>query len=200
MEPLSENQDKMNIALELIVAIDILYKSPGRINAIVAGGAVRDYLHNKPINDLDIYTSINFTNSVNMNALIAHSNGILRGCRIIETLSKNIYTNNKFVALELKNGTRVELITTERKSPEDIITGFDIGLCQCAYNSEGKLITTDKFRMDFENRWLTVHTENLSPFQLHRCFNYHLPKVKKKYPPPDYYARLGTDLKFSGDF
>ena len=174
-------QDKLVEGLDAVELLETYY---GDITWVIAGGAVRDQIMEKPINDIDIYNNLNMKNKeVQKNFLKVLKSMFSDQLVDYPTTSYDSkYTRFHITALELKNGNKFEFISIPDKwSIVDTIESFDVGLCQASiYKNE--LWTSKQFKKDRENETLTLYPNRLTAGQIYRSVTYHIPKLKRKFP------------------
>ena len=176
-----ELQPKLIQGLEAVKELEQYYD---KISFVIAGGAVRDQIMGKPINDIDIYCNLLMKSKAVQKTFLQVLDTMFSGKWIGTPTTTFDSKYNKFhvTSVELIGGPKLEFISIDPKDTiASIIDRFDIGLCQASIYKE-KLWTSDEFQRDKENKTLTVYPNRLSSSQICRCFTYHLPKLILKYP------------------
>lgn len=160
---------------------------PRCYSAFIAGGAVRDFLTDKPINDIDVYTSAELTPS----HIWCTTN--LSTVRRVKRTHTNPYDLFKIAEFELVDGTEMQLIslhewvntpasaTTSGPIEQRLVETFDTGICMCYFNSNNEIVMSDKFKKDINNNTITLYPSLLTPRQIIRSINYHIPKIVNKF-------------------
>ena len=169
-------------------------------SAILAGGAPRNWDHDLPANDLDIY----LRHSLGSNFL-----------RVFETLWNTCYNdietdvtgttldfskprkhseeeykgaNIDIVRIDNLNigGITVQFMCVNEKPVcyfEELITNsFDVGICKISYNEYRGILKDSAYISDVVNKTITVFTKGLSDYQLKHCLTKHVPKMQDYYP------------------
>ena len=182
----------MELQQKLLTGIDVkdkLAREFKRFSFVIAGGAVRDSVLDKPISDIDMYTSLPIHTDRNF---IKKLVSFFPTAKKIYRMSIDQYHRWHSVAIEMSDGTEIQLIHMPTTPVIKTIMNFDIGLCMCYLSTaENKLILPEEFKRDRDNKTLTVYPDRLSSSQIVRSFEYHLPKLLKKYP--DYQPRVKYD-------
>ncbi len=172
-------------------------------SAIIAGGAVRDLCHDKPVNDIDIYVPTGaalgktafdsdemyesefweYLFSMDGTDDYIDSNtgdGSGEGSIHIDTVFE-IYSNN----------TLYNIILVDLNPVEYVERHFDVGLCKAYFDGKKFRLTAD-FMRDSKNSTLTIVAENMKQNDFDRMMEGHVTKLQRKYPhhsiiiPPAY--------------
>lgn len=171
---------------------------------IIAGGAIRDLYHNKPINDVDIYVSLSAIEKnieidtekfwIQMFDIDSRS---LFNHEYIKQLGgddEESYEEKNHIGLvwEIrKSGILYNIIVVDIDPIEYVTRYFDIGLCK-AYCDGTKIHLTADFMHDSQFKCLTVVSEEMPQTEFDHMMEYHVKKLKNKYPehtlviPPAY--------------
>ena len=161
-------------------------------DAIIAGGAVRDTFHGKPISDIDIFTTLSSTvkkpgyfkdqkwleywvNFFGKTGL--HSVRFLGNEYTFGSLDKHL-----LAVWEIKfEKTKYQIILLDKDPIKYMTDNFDFGLCR-AYCSGTKMHFTDAFIKDSMNQTITLYPEHLTDEQIEYATGRHLKKLIAKYP------------------
>ncbi len=179
--------------------------------AIIAGGAIRDLYHNKPIKDIDIYVpqddgvavhSVSFWRQVfDLNTM--HGDYIDHSGTDGESYNGK---NHIGVVWEIqKRGVLYNIIIVDVLPVEYVNDFFDIGLCK-AYCDGKKIRLTADFMCDSQNKLLTVVSKHLPQEEFDGMMDNHVARLKTKYPShtlvvplkyKDFYNNYQQTLKIS---
>ena len=173
--------------------------------AIIAGGALRDVIIDKPIKDVDLFIR-DTGNSVDVNK-IAELFGIKvdkdgRGDHIkltndFKVMKDKAYKDSskkygiigKKYALETHinqlfdvqyNGVLYQLIFVEVEPVKMVYSDFDFGICKVWFDGED-LVVSEEFEYDLEHKQLTL-SGSFSEGQLLHTLYVHRPNLVKKFP------------------
>jgi len=171
-----ENQKK--------VAVDILYMlaKNNHPEAVVAGGAPRNWEFGKPANDIDIYLC---------RPLLETELSNLIGVDSYKTLGKKYDGYGlKEISRVLETsfgGTKVQFISIDRKYKNSknfahhVFRTFDFGICKIGWTPEG-FIKSKEFEYDKENKTLTINMSNILEFSDPMSLPKRVKKMKKYFP------------------
>lgn len=167
------------------VAASILYTlaSEGNPQAIVAGGAPRNWMMGEPANDIDIY----FTNPISKE--LVHKIADREELRFLGKQYDRYGMVKGITSVVEANiqETKVQFITTKRfgytkeQFAQSIFDSFDFGICKIGWTPDG-YITTPEFHNDRCNKKLTIDIEKLSKHNSFLSLPKRLIKMKKYYP------------------
>lgn len=126
----------------------------GHPDAIIAGGALRDLMNERPIKDIDIF--------INPHALLkTPSTAALRGIEVTRTfhpgyvgarMASEVRSTYQYMA----QGFEYNLIVlAEPKTPEEMVARMDFGLCQIGFDGEDLLVSL-AFLKDFALGTFTI--------------------------------------------
>jgi len=164
--------------------VDMLHKVQGELpSAVIAGGALRDLWHGKPIKDVDIFIPIK-AESVDLDAIERKVLSIHPYAELILTSMYGQKGNtatpgfrNIFVIWRMEvQGTIYELIFIEEQPGENMIDVFDISICQIAFDGH-EIHITDEFYRSVKDGVIRVCNTNRADRQVKR-----LKRVMDKYP------------------
>lgn len=188
-------EDQQNIAREILVKVKWGIDS----EAIIAGGAPRNWDIGQPANDIDLYLRSNCINTASrFKAQIAN---VIFGCKSgeLETYQDVDTGNYKFgIDLEIVyllgviyKGVKFQFICLNgnkeyKDFKDDIVGHMDIGLnhiyCDWYCNSDNHLNATKEYNEDFMNKTLSLYVDTMTPSQLQHCMQHHLPKMQSYFP------------------
>jgi hypothetical protein len=173
----------MNINQIPQVWIDMLRKVQGELpSAVIAGGALRDLWHNKPIKDVDIFIPMK-SDEVDLDAIEAKVLAIYPYSELVLTSmygqKGDVATpgfRNIFAIWRMEvDGVIYELIFIEDMG-ENMIDVFDISICQISFDGE-MLHTSKEFMRSIGDGVIRVCNTNRADRQVKR-----LRRVMDKYP------------------
>ncbi len=179
--------------------------------AIIAGGAIRDLYHNKPIKDIDIYVPNDDTvaiHDVSFWVQLFDLNRMHGDCIEHSGVEGESYDGKNHIGMvwEIqKLGTLYNIIIVDVNPTDYVNNFFDIGLCK-AYCDGKKIRLTADFMRDSQNKLLTVVSKHLPQEEFDGMMDNHVARLKIKYPehtlvvPPKYeefYNNYKTGLKIS---
>jgi hypothetical protein len=146
--------------------------------AIIAGGAVRDYLLNREPKDIDVW--VNAPNYIDAQTAALKLYPTITNSETEEYTKEN---SDIVIATELKNaeGEALNLIGVSKKitKTEDVLDLFDFGLCRVAY--DGSIIRTTQFMDDADKLRFTLLSAD-NPFQFARSMRRYIRLTREKYP------------------
>lgn len=186
-------QEQKYIAAEVLVKIKKYIDS----EAIIAGGAPRNWEYGMLANDVDLYLRSNCINtSSRFMTQLKHCLGIdeIKTYQIVDVGDYTFGLNLKIVKLVgvVYKGVNVQFIVMDPNGSytnykKQIVDHMDIGLnriyCDWYRMQDVYLVNkTKEYSKDFENNTLTLYTDCMTPSQLKHCMEYHLPKMQKYYP------------------
>lgn len=172
------------IANQKKVASDILYMlaKNGHPEAVVAGGAPRNWDFGKAANDLDIYLRSPFLEKQLLEIIGVHS---------FKTLGKNY---GGYGLKAIKNvieanlgGMTVQFIsvdcnyTNSTLFAKHVFLAFDFGICKIAWTPSG-FITSKEFQHDKLNKTLTIDMLKVCTFNDPKNLPRRLKKMRSYYP------------------
>lgn len=157
-------------------------------SAIIAGGAIRDLYHNKPINDIDIYVPNlpDLTDSEEYWRNVFDIKNIgMYSTDYIKHLGEDeeSYEEKNHIGLvwEVRTGKFLYNIIVVDLEPIEYVTRFfDIGLCK-AYCDGTRVRLTADFMHDSQFKHLTVVCESMPQDEFNHMMEYHVKKLQKKY-------------------
>ena len=167
---------KSKVFYGLDVVIELQKKYPKHTFAI-AGGAARDFILEKEIRDIDIYSTRKFLYTKELNdALPDYLNAV-------QTFSSEYNSNTVY---KIKNKTNfnapdIELICVDG-SLFSTVKSFDIGLCMAYITATGNLHVLPEFRKDQKNGTMTFYPNRLDDYSAAKAVKYHIPKLTQKFP------------------
>jgi hypothetical protein len=186
-------QEQQEVVAEVLTKIKAFIDS----EAIVAGGAPRNWKQGKLANDIDLYLRSNCINTFSrLRYQIKHCLGIekLETYQDVDVSQYTFGINLKIVKLlgVKYKGVDFQFIVMDPNVNYDnfkmqIVKHMDIGLnrCWCDWyctQDLGDIKTTKEFEKDFDNKELTLYTSCMTTSQLEHCMKVHLPKMQKYYP------------------
>lgn len=182
------------VSNEVLTALKIIDS-----NAIIAGGAPRNWKEGKLANDIDCYLRWKHPRTIiQMGAAIEKLLGnLITVSRVINTIGyswgSDAFSITKLFDFDYK-GVHFQLIIVQENTfqhfSKSILSHMDIGLNMIGWNGliphlsflVDNFILTDSYTEDCVNKTLTLFTETMSGVQLKHCMSYHLPKMIKYYP------------------
>lgn len=185
-------------------------------DAIIAGGAPRNWKEDKLANDIDCYLRWKHPRTIaQMGTAIEKllGNEITISRVIIATgysWGGDTFSITKLFDFDYK-GVRFQLIivqeNTTRKFSESILSHMDMGLNMIGWNGltphpfllVDNFILTNSHNEDYVNKTLTLFPEIMSEAQLKHCMSYHLPEMIKYYPEYKLVLKSNPDPKQAGD-
>lgn len=196
--------EQKQIVNEVLVNVKWLLDS----EAIVAGGAPRNWSEGKLANDIDLYMRSHCVNtSGRLRSQIAN---VIFNCEIeeLETYQEVEIGEYTFgVDLEIVKllgviykGVKFQfIILNGNKEYKDfkkqIVSHMDIGLNQQYIdwysNRDNEIIKLKEAIKDEEDKTLTLFVNCMTPSQLKHCMSHHLPKMQSYYP--DHKLLLNTE-------
>lgn len=177
----------MNIQKQKQITDEVLEKirkfvSP---NALVAGGAPRDWSHNKEAKDIDLY--FNFSHQLTA----CDFKEIL--LNIFPEISKEVVSfdypekmaNIQFVVKMEYKGLKFDLISTiDFVDLSSVFSSFDTDLCMVAYYGHD-IVSSIEFIRAKSAKKSKINTK-LSGDRLKISLEKHIPRLKEKYPEYDF--------------
>jgi len=155
--------------------------------AIIAGGAIRDMYHKKPIRDIDVYIKKTDTTPIYQTSFWQQLFALDNTTDYIEHSGKSYtgkpYTGKTHIGMvwEIrKNGIMYNIIVTDIDPVDYVEQFFDIGLCK-AYCDGTKIRLTADFMHDSRNKLLTVVSKHLPQDEFDGMMDRHIAKLRKKY-------------------
>jgi hypothetical protein len=182
----------MNPTIEQLVGLQNDVDSLLRDSCIIAGGAVRDIIHNKPLKDIDIWVDHesykSSTLSVNLWKKImripmdtpswafAGFDGVFR-CKLF---SYGV-TNGVQAVYESDlqwNGYPIQIIAHSNAcEPQKLLDTFDLDICKIALY-QGRIVSTPEYHRDVFNKTITQRPSPMNQ----RLNDDHLSRVAAKFP------------------
>lgn len=170
-------------------------------DARIAGGAVRDWLLERPVKDIDVFVSADASERKLAKAVMKFRPEVKR------TVDGRYFQSDRSVVESIEYGDEAERLPpiniirlAERHTIASNIARFDLGLCRAAF--DGKDIRTHAdFRSDVRFKRLTIRKcENEKQFELSLA---RFVRLEEKYPGwrftvPDEFARFDSRLNDFG--
>lgn len=200
----------MNVEEQKKIANEILVKVKWTIDseAIIAGGAPRNWSEGKLANDIDLYMRSNCVNTAGrLRSQIAK---VIFDCHVgdLETYQDVEIGEYTFgVDLEIVKllgviykGIKFQfIILNGNKQYSDfkkqIVSHMDIGInrqyVDWYSNHDSQIIKLKEAIKDEEDKTLTLFVNCMTPSQLKHCMAHHLPKMQEYYP--DYKLTMNTE-------
>lgn len=169
-------------------------------DAIIAGGAIRDSFHDKPITDVDIFVGINpkkndevnasynskkwleywfkmFNCNLDKNDDVTFFGGNASGGGTFAELDQNL-----LAVWQIRTAGKIYQVILIKKDPVAYVyENFDFGICR-AYCDGRKMRFTAEFMQDSMNRTITLYPEHLTQDQISYALKEHIVKIQRKYP------------------
>lgn len=148
--------------------------------AILAGGAVRDYLNDKPISDYDIFIQ-GGRDQENVLKRLCAKYGL--------THSKPSEYSKKFKSVtvnfaDIDKPVQLIFLDSSMDPKRYVQNTFDYGICMCYFDLE-KVHVFDEYKRDVDNKTITLYADRANtPFLV--CN--HFKKIQTKYP--DFEGRI----------
>lgn len=174
-------------------------------SAVIAGGAIRDIYHGKPIHDIDIYVNESNVNPYSQDTWKTEFD--LRTTAISENYIRKVgsedYSGKNHIGAvwEMQKHNKLYNIIVVDIDPIEYVTKwFDIGLCK-AYCDGTKIRFTADFMHDSRSKKLTIVSKNMDETEFWNMMCKHATKLRRKYPqhslvvPPMYQEWYDTYLK-----
>ena len=165
--------------------------------AIIAGGAPRNWLEGKLANDIDCYLRWHGGSCTRMLKTISKILGTELEMNI-EVECTYHFGGDTFTIKHIFSfnyeGVLFQIMIIDQLEPVDFITGIlkhmDIGLNKVGWhpwdvrdlNGVNAFVETKEYRADFFNNTLTLYQNLMNPAQLKHCMERHLPKMLSYYP------------------
>lgn len=187
----------MNIQHQEDVAKEVLIKLKMNIDedAIIAGGAPRNWSLGLLANDIDLYLRSHVTNTT------GHTKRQIEnalGCHLDFTSSHEV-SNYKFgmdieivrlISFVYKDVLFQGIICNPNREYKnfkmDIVNHMDIGINRVwvdwYVNWDCTISMTEEFKRDIDNKTLTLYPDCMTETQLSHCMKNHLPKMQKYFP------------------
>lgn len=157
---------------------DAFINSLPNARIVIAGGAIRDTLNNKPIKDFDIYiTGVKFVEARQPIITVPVSNITLH------IAADNYYPDDDFVVYNVDNSD-IRVIVT-RLTVEELMDDFDINICKCYYETGKGIVTNKEYEEGIAHKTIQQSIElKLQPVLSASVPKYddHLKRVAAKYP------------------
>lgn len=165
-------------------------------NAIIAGGAIRDTYHDKPISTVDILVKAQKKMIQGLGVDFKSPQWMKYWFTLFKCSAKNqddvIYLGDMetFEKLDkhiiavwqvITNGKTYQIILITKNPETYVQENFDFGICK-AYCDGTKMRFTHQFLQDSLNHTITLYKENLTDKQIEYALNEHILKINKKYP------------------
>jgi hypothetical protein len=190
----------MNVEEQKSIVSEVLTKVKSQIDpeAIVAGGAPRNWKDGILANDIDLYLR-SFMASTTASRTKAFLENVFFKGESIE-FYQDAHMGNYTVGIDLKivrlvgvvyKGVKFQFIFMRpdcvyRNFKHQIVSHMDIGLNRIWIDwystSERGIQTTKEYDIDAANSTLTLYTSCMSDSQLAHCMKTHLPKMQEYYP------------------
>jgi hypothetical protein len=157
--------------------------------AVVAGGACRDWWMGKPCNDIDIYLRTFAGDEKN-----ALEKALEEPLNILQDVNTEYYQGNNFTINRIISfrweGENFQIMFCDPYSIKDrfdraVVDHIDTGINRVySWNPTSKvaLIPSIEFLRDIENKTITFFESELSESQKEHSQANHLPKMKKYFP------------------
>jgi len=171
-------------------------------NAIIAGSAIRDWYHNKPVSSINVF--IEYSKDIDVHAsmledfeslawldywvniFLPRSDVNIENIQFLGDHKSNKHINDHILAVWTISssgtfGKNYYIIMLDKDPKLYVEENFDFGICM-AYTDGKKIHFSNEFITDSMNHTITLYPKNLTPFQLEYAFGQHLTKLYKKYP------------------
>lgn len=166
-------------------------------DAIIAGGAPRNWDQGKEANDIDLYMrSLQTSNTSRF--MLQIENALGQKLEWVQDVDMDGYQFGigieiiKIVGFKL-DGVLFQLIVCNPSQEwgdfkRRIVGHMDIGINRISADwyserkDKGRLTKTDEYRKDVDNRTLTLYKDCMTDEQLRHCMEAHLPKMQSYYP------------------
>lgn len=133
------------------------------IEGLIAGGAVRDYILNKPVRDVDVFVEYR----ADIEERLEQAFGVDCVSRMVAADYAGNEVKHVFEILgdSLTDVPVQVIVLNEGLTPGDRAAHHDFGICQCWYLGEGKFDWTGAFFSDKElGRFTLSHCEGQGEF------------------------------------
>jgi len=159
--------------------------------AIIAGGAIRDMYHNKPVKDIDIFVPDHSPTGVDVFspdfwkqqfglATSIYSDDYVKPVSDGDDGSCNEKEYINMVWEISSNGVLYNIVIANIDPTEYVTRFFDVGLCK-AYCDGVKIRLTSDFMYDSKHKKLTLVSEDMSQDEFNYMMDNHIRKLKIKY-------------------
>jgi hypothetical protein len=179
-------------------------------DAIIAGGAPRNWDQGKYANDVDIYLRsgcgterdrVEQLRRILQKDLVVQTNTCMTAYHnelgieaVVTVLIKGCTTPFQFIYVDNKR-------VFEGSFMDQVMNHMDIGINKVSIAPFGtSIVKTCDYVVDYEDRVLTVYVNNQSPKQLSHCLEHHLPKMVKYYPDFDIQVDYDKTLETEVDY
>lgn len=155
--------------------------------AIVAGGAPRNWDHERSANDIDLYFRCNLnTQYATKNLLLKlfENTGLDVEVKAHKNLSRYALSINIKHIIDLEiNGVLFQFIVLADVTGnfmQKVVKAFDIGICRIAYTGSNTY-RSPEYNKDVTNSTITLYTKYLTDAQLRHSINNHVGKLLDYY-------------------
>ena len=176
-------QEQMSCALSYLGCIQVFWPE-----AIIAGGAPRNWDHGMLANDIDIYLQMDETGG---EALDKRELEIMFRGGSVRKIGGTIYAEGnliKYVYQVRYAGEEFQFIFCDfsmradgQSVPQQVFNQFDAGLCMIAHDG-ADVIKDDRYLKDYQEKTITVYPDCITPYQLKRSLDHHIPKLQGYFP------------------
>lgn len=189
----------MDLSTQKEIAAEVLHKIKQGVDtdAVIAGGAPRNWDEAKLANDIDIYLR---SNSVDTAGMIK---GMLSKVLGFDVKADTLYSSahydlGKTFSIQkifgfTHKGVKFQLMFIKPKKiwekgqlAKEVMGNFDLGInmlyVDWDFISGGLTTKTDEYHRDRNNKTLTMYVDNMTDSQLRQCLRVHLPKMQSYYP------------------
>lgn len=157
-------------------------------HAILAGGAPRDWWHNREADDLDFYIHLTDLSIADLHKQLFEL-GLLKNCLYPCDLciAENYLETSaiRWVVSVVYEGQKVQIVVMHRPVSESVLQHFSLSVCYISYKN-GTLYPTPEFMMTIEEKIIR---------QLQPAFGSgYIDKIKAKFPDYDFVG-LSQDIE-----
>lgn len=167
--------------------------------AVIAGGAPRDWYFNRVAKDIDIYLQAD-----SQDIDVAELGIMFSGCVIRklgnsyseaedDNFIKYVYEVEGFMGLDLQFIFCDFKLNPEKSVHQQVVDQFDAGICMITWDGQGPFNADPKFHRDEEDKTITIHEGGCTTAQLKRSVEKHLPKLRSYFP--DYKVIIPPKVK-----
>lgn len=157
--------------------------------ALIAGGAIRNWEEGRLAKDIDIYLRCNLKGSGNTRECIHNlikGKGVVSKGKDLDTGEYSLALPIKYLISFLVDGLEFQFIIVDslpsKNFQEYVIGSFDLGICRIGINMFSNVLSSKEYFKDLNNKTLTFYYGHLSDSQMRSAMDRHIPKIMDYYP------------------